>query len=773
MKRGRPRSAGLCAVAILLTSAGMMWAQRAATSAQPAPDTTRFFPVAVWYGGGKARAPMVERQARSKKESWRKDVKQIKALGFNTIRAWIDWASGEPARGQYDFETFDVLLELAEEEGLKLVLQVYMDSAPQWVGEQFPDSMFVSSNGQVIRPESSPGYCRDHAGVRTADNAFYAALANRSRRSPAFVGWDLWSEPHVINWANPTWIPNPEFCFCPHTIRRFRGWLQAKYGSLEKLNEAWYRRFSNWDQVEPGRMSTILSYTDYIDWKTFIADKLGEDLRDRYQAVKQLAPSTIVTSHAAGVGLFASPHHWEGQADDWTMAGKVDFYGTSFYPKHSAFVDRDASWRAALFDFTRSFGYDGGRQGFWVGELQSGFGTIAVNVSPPVTASDLNVWTWTALSRGAKAINYYAWYPMNSGYESGGFGLNELDGSVTERAKLAGSIARVVDKNQPLFLDARPPRADVAVIYNPLAHFVGGRQRDTAYGGPQGEVIGIERDSLLGIHRALLARNVPVDYVHIDHLSAVTLRPYKLVYFPYPLMLPEAAVPALTDYVSGGGALVAEARLGWNNERGYASERIPGLGLWQVMGARESAIETSPREGAAIRWTSSDLPGLDKGQRLPGRWYKETLEPVSSQARVVAEFDDGSPAAVMSAYGKGRTLLLGSYVSAAAQSTPSADAERFFAALVGWAGATPPVIVTGSPIEARHLESGPATLLFIFNHDRVAARSVVTLRRPEGGYAATDVVSGLAVELKRTAEGVAVPVALPPSGVQVLRLERR
>ena len=176
-----------------------------------------------------------------------------------------------------------------------------------------------------IRPESSPGYCRDHAGVRAADNAFYAALANRARRSPAFLGWDLWSEPHVINWANPTWIPNPEFCFCPHTIRRFRGWLQAKYGSLEALNEAWYRRFSNWDQVEPGRMSTILSYTDYIDWKTFIADKLGEDLHDRYQAVKQVAPSTIVTSHAAGVGLFASPHHWEGQADDWTMAREGGF----------------------------------------------------------------------------------------------------------------------------------------------------------------------------------------------------------------------------------------------------------------------------------------------------------------------------------------------------------------------------------------------------------------------------------------------------------------
>ena len=94
-------------------------------------------------------------------------------------------------------------------------------------------------------------------------------------------------------------------------------------------------------------MSTILSYTDYIDWKSFIVTKLGEDLRDRYESVKQIAPATMVTSHAAGVGLFASPHHWEGQSDDWTMAKQVDFYGTSFYPKHSAFVDRDVTWRAA------------------------------------------------------------------------------------------------------------------------------------------------------------------------------------------------------------------------------------------------------------------------------------------------------------------------------------------------------------------------------------------------------------------------------------------
>ena len=316
--------------------------------------------MAVWYGGGKARAPMLEADPRAKKEVWRRDLRQIKALGFNTVRCWIDWASGEPAPGEYRFDTLDVLLELAEEEGLKVVVQVYMDSAPEWVGRQYPDSLFVSSNGQAIRPESSPGYCLDHPGVRQADLAFYEAVARRAGASPAFLGFDLWSEPHVINWANPTYIPNPEFCFCRNTVARFREWLKKKYGTLDALNAAWYRRYASWDEVEPNRLSTILSYTDYIDWKRFIADKLGEDLRARYEAVKRGAPDRVATSHAAGVGLFSSPHYWEGQSDDWTMAAQVDYYGTSFYPKHSAFVDRDVEWRGALLDFARSFGFANG-----------------------------------------------------------------------------------------------------------------------------------------------------------------------------------------------------------------------------------------------------------------------------------------------------------------------------------------------------------------------------------------------------------------------------
>jgi beta-galactosidase len=726
------------------------------------------FPMAVWYGGGKARAPMLEADPAAKKEAWRRDLKQIKALGFNAVRCWIDWASGEPAPGQYRLDTLDVLLSLAEEEGLKVIVQVYMDSAPEWVGRQYPDSLFVSSNGQAIRPESSPGYCIDHPAVRKADLAFYEAVARRGAASPAFLGFDLWSEPHVINWANPTYISSPEFCFCPNTVARFREWLKKKYGTLDALNAAWYRRFASWEEVEPNRLSTILSYSDYVDWKRFIADKLGEDLRARYEAAKRGAPDRVATSHAAGVGLFSSPHYWEGQSDDWTMAAQVDHYGTSFYPKHSAFVDRDVEWRGALLDFARSFGFANGGGGFWIGELQGGFGTVALNVSPTVTPEDLRIWTWSALARGAKAICTYAYYPMSTGYESGGFGLIKLDGTITERARVAGGIARLVGEHSALFLASKPVPAEVAVVYNPLAHFVGGRQRATPYGGPQGEVAGIEQDSLLGVYRALFPSNVPLDYVHADHLEAAELARYKAVVLPYPLMMPAAAAAALREYVRAGGVLVAEARAGWNDERGHAADTIPGLGLAEVVGARETDVQTVAKGKAALR-AEDGLPGLQAGDVLPGRWYEESLEPAPG-ARVVARFGSGAPAAVVSTFGKGKALVLGSYVSAGYVSQPEEAGRRFFEGVVDWAGVRRPVAVSGDPLEVRLLQSGREHLAFVFNHALRPAAAAVTVRIPLAGRTVVDLASGQAVPVTPTPDGFAWQAEVPPLDVRVLRI---
>jgi len=45
-----------------------------------------FYPVAVWYGGGKARAPMLERLDATSAQRWGKDLDQIKSVGFTTVK---------------------------------------------------------------------------------------------------------------------------------------------------------------------------------------------------------------------------------------------------------------------------------------------------------------------------------------------------------------------------------------------------------------------------------------------------------------------------------------------------------------------------------------------------------------------------------------------------------------------------------------------------------------------------------------------------------------
>jgi beta-galactosidase len=436
-------------------------------------------------------------------------------------------------------------------------------------------------------------------------------------------------------------------------------------------------------------------------------------------------------------------------------------------------MDRDVEWRGALLDFARSFGYAGGGRGFWIGELQGGFGTIAQNVSPTVTPEDLRLWTWSVLARGAKAICYYAWYPMSTGYESGGFGLIHLDGTVTERSRVAGAIARVVARDSALFLAARPVPAPVAVVYNPLVHFVGGRQRAAAYGGPQGEVAGIERDSLLGVYRALFPTNVPLDFVHADHLTAKDLASYKLVILPYPLMMPARAAAELREYVRAGGSLVAEARAGWNDERGRAAETIPGLGLAEVLGARETAVESVAKGQASLRSLEDGLPGLRAGEALPGRWYAETLEPTGKASRVVARFESGAPAAVASTFGQGRTLALGSYVSAGYVTEPADATRRLYASLLDWAGVARPLAVEGDPVEVRLVQSGAETLVFVLNHGRAPATSAVTVRSaPEPGRV-RDLVTGEAISVRRTGLGLEWRGTVPGRDVKVLRVSPR
>ena len=121
--------------------------------------------------------------------------------------------------------------------------------------------------------------------------------------------------------------------------------------------------------------------------------------------MKTVDPDHVTTSHAPNpsplVRTLADPYD---PTDDFLMKDSVDFFGTSFYPKLTAPEHNWTLERQVLaMDLTSNM--TGGR-GFYVGELQAGYGVHGTVVGSPVTASDLEMWTWGMVSRGARAINY-------------------------------------------------------------------------------------------------------------------------------------------------------------------------------------------------------------------------------------------------------------------------------------------------------------------------------------------------------------------------------
>jgi beta-galactosidase len=677
------------------------------------------YPVSVWYAGGKARAPMLEKVTPEKIPIWKKDLQQIKDLGFNTVRCWVEWTNNEPVEGQYDFSALETLADIADEAGLKLIVQVYIDSAPDWVGQKYPDAKFVASNGLPVESQASPGFCFDHLEVRDKILKFFTEAAKVVKDKPAFYGWDLWSEPHIINWAEVYHLGNAEymqFCYCHSTMTRFREWLKKKYQTLDGLNRAWYRTFQDWKEVEPPRFGTILTYTDYIDWKDFIADKLAEDLAMKAEAVRKVVPESVITSHSAIPGLLTKPS-WNGTPDDRKMADSVDYYGASIYPKHAWTIKPWSPYfRASGHDFTRSMTLT--NEGFYIGELQAGYGVFGMKVSEPVVPMDMRDWIWTSVAYGARAINIYAYYPMSSGYESGGYGLIELDGKVTDRAIAAGKVAGVVTRNMAYFLGAHPPKAQVAVLYNPLSHMVGGQQTFTG----EGQAIGYNNlsESLQGIHRAFFERSILADFLHVLDLNPERLSQYKLLIVPYPVMMSKAHIQRLIEYVKNGGTLVAEARCGWIDERGFSSDVYPGGGLHEVFGCREASLEPIRKTSKiTIKISHETLPELKSGDVLDALFFEESFELIDDKSVVLAEFENGKPAVVYAPFGKGKAIIVGSFIGSAYHHFENPNNAKLLAGIARWLGISNPVQASSSEkgvlVEARILEGRKHKILFGFN----------------------------------------------------------
>ncbi|MGB9857906.1 MAG: beta-galactosidase [Dictyoglomaceae bacterium] len=569
----------------------------------------------------------------------RRELEGIKSLGFNSVRFWYDWASAEPEPNKWNFKEIDILLSITDELNIKALVQVYIDSAPNWVEIEYPDSLFEDRAGLKIHSQASPGYCSDHPRVREHITEYLKRLAQVVSSHPSFFAWDIWSEPHIVQWSWIDFMYNPWFCYCENSKKRFIGWLKRKYKDIEELNRVWYRKHRDWEEVVIPRYTSLSTFSDLLDWIQFNIEKIAEDLEWKVSIIKSVDKNHIVSSHAAISSIYSIPGISYGSSDDWRLAEKVDVWGTSFYPKHTGpWMPLKPHQMGVALDATRSSCESKGKP-FWIGELQTGHGVTGMLFSVPVNEKDVDRWAWLAVSRGATGLNYYAWFPMSCGYEVSGFGLANPDGSGNERVYSAGNVSKIITENMETFLDIKPLPAQVAILYDIEAYKLLACLR-----AQSAEII---RKDIFGIYKALMRENIPVDFIHLFDLNIEKLRNYKIIFAPFAISLTESGSNSLKEYVKFGGILIADGRIAWTNDKGWLMDKIPGFSLDEVFGCIETYM-TEMKE-------PFDIEVKDFGM-IKGINYLSSYNVTSG--KVIGSYKN-VPVIIENKYFKGKAIMIG------------------------------------------------------------------------------------------------------------------
>lgn len=658
-----------------------------------------FFPLAVWYGASRSRAPMMSR-TKLNHEEITKDLTNISNLGFNTVKYWIDWATSEPEPGNFNFSNSVEFLNMISEHGLHTVVQIYLDSAPNWIAREYPDSLFEAQSGHKVESQASPGYSFDHPGVKKEAQKFLTSIGKELRMMKGLHGWDIWSEPHIVNWSWFDYMgPDPWFEYGPNTRNRFAKWLKQKYRDISELNNTWYRTYKSWDEIMIPKYVTLSTFADVLDWQYFTVDKMQEELGWKVHALRNGDPDHIISSHSAITSIATSILEWGANGSDWEYAKEVDMWGTSFYPKHIGGMNPyDFSTMGFFLDSTRSSLTDQSK-GYWVGEVQSGQGVEGFNYGVPVTGDDLELWAWICIATGSKGLFYYAYYPMSVGEEISGFGLVSQDGRLSNRSYRMRDISRVLKNNTKEFMQSEPLKSDVAILTDYKS-----KAFSTALRKDPGNII---TTSIRGLYRIMNDENIQVDFLDTQNISTKLLSSYKVIFAPCLFVADDNLVSLLSQYVKEGGILLAEFRPGWSDPTGANRGGIPGSGFADIFGCQESYVEKE-RETTLRFEIENKVHSITYGNVL------QVFDTFSAES--VGINSDGNTIATSNKNGKGRGILVGALVSRMFEKTKNESVRDLYISILRSSGVHPWVSSKGNlDLRFRILKSGHNWILFGFN----------------------------------------------------------
>ena len=570
---------------------------------------------------------------------WEEDLERMLECGIQVIRiAEFAWSKVEPYEGVFTYEFFDRFLDLAREKGMKVIFCTPTATPPAWLTEKYPEVLNGTIDGVLFRHGGRRHYNYNSPVYQEKTRIITEAFASHYGPHPAVIGWQIDNE---LN------CERDEF-YSESDTAAFRVFLQKKYGSLDKLNEAWGTTFWNqtytdWKEVHIPRTtpSNNTNPHEVLDYTRFISDsacryaKLQSDIIRKY-----VKPGDFITTN----GLFSN-------LDNQRMDGEsLDFIMYDSYPNFAFTKENYEKFSATLQDRMWSRNLTEVRAvspNFGIMEQQSGAnGWNNRMAAPTPKPGQMTLWTMQSAAHGADYVSYFRWRTCTMGTEIYWHGILDYSGRENRRLREIREIHRKFQAISEAAGSRYEARTAVLKDYDNIWD----AQLDIWHGD-------VDRLSQQSLFLAAQKSHTPMDYVYLrEDTTAEDLKKYQVIFYPHPVIVNPQRAAILEEYVEAGGCLVLGCRSGYKDMTGKCvMDRLPGL-LAKMSGTDipEYTRVNPDDEPVYIDWD---------GIRLEAAVFNDQLEPLTADAQVLGRYENcyyaGTPGLICNVLGAGKVYYFG------------------------------------------------------------------------------------------------------------------
>ncbi len=641
--------------------------------------------------------------------AWERDAQMMASAGINVVRIGeFTWGVCEPDEGKCDFSWLNRVMDVLGRSGIKVVLATPTAAPPIWLTKKHPEILPIDERGLVR-----------HEGTRRAVCLNAEAYWNHSKRIVTAMAQALGKHPQLIAWQIDNGIGGhfTEASFNEDTCRDWHGWLEAKFETVERMNELmglrhWGQVVTRWDQVPmPMAAPTIHNPALVLNWCRFCSDTIVQFVKVQADILHEISPNCPVTTN-----LRPLLHRF----DHFDLAEVIDFVSI----ESAGVLKARSAELACEIDMLRSLKKTGirtpdGDKGFWVMEQKAG-NVSWQDVNSLVRPGVLRMFTYQLVSRGATAVLFFRWRQPRFGTEK--FHGAVLPHSGRNDSRVYKEIAQLGDEMKllaPAIKDSHV-QAETCILYS--------HDNDYILQQPmQPNKYFNLRDHILLFYSAFHDRNIPVDFAR----PAEDLSRYKLVIAPSLHLLSGGEADRLKLYVQNGGTLVATFNTGLVDENSMAPDSGYPHDLTDLFGLEVLEFDQLP-PGEENHLT---FKGTFPTTHLhPARLWCDIVEPKDCQilATYAKDFYAGKPAMTMHTFGLGKAIYIGTQ-----------SHQHFYSDLITWLRQLcniHPLLKVPDQVEVSMRHKDDTNIFFLLNHQNTPYR--IQFYKPMHDFLSGTTISG-------------------------------